>query len=292
MAESVALAESPAVATSSALVESPVLIDISEGIATIQLNRPDKLNAWTREMQHALTTAMHAVANDKAVRAILLTGAGRGFCAGADMNMLAGASQGGKRITGDAAPEFPVPNMGSTRADFQMPHSYFPSIPKPILGAINGPCAGLGFVVSLYCDFRFAAQSAVFTTSFAQRGLIAEHGISWMLPRLIGLPNAADLLYSARKVKADEALRIGLVQRVLPDADLIKGAREYLSHLVNHVSPRSMAVMKRQIWDGQFQSLSEATTIGNYEMQRSFDCPDFKEGVAHFLEKRPARFQN
>ena len=269
-----------------------ILSEVSEGIATIQLNRPDKLNAWTRDMQHELSDAMHQAAADKAVRAILLTGAGRGFCAGADMNMLSGATQGGKRITGDAAPEFAIPAMGSTRADFRMPHSYFPSIPKPILGAINGPCAGLGFVVSLYCDFRFAAQSAVFTTSFAQRGLIAEHGISWMLPKLIGLPNAADLLYSARKIKADEALRLGLVQKVVPDAELITSAREYLSHLVNNVSPRSVAVMKRQIWEGLFQSLSEATTIGNYEMQRSFDSPDFKEGVAHFLEKRPAKFSS
>lgn len=266
-----------------------ILYEARDGIATVTLNRPDKLNAWTRKMAHELRDAMHKAAADPAVRGIILTGAGRGFCAGADMNLLSGISGG--TAGGEETPAaFPIPAGGSQRADFRMPNSYFPSIPKPILGAINGPCAGLGFVVSLYCDVRFAAESAVFTTSFAQRGLIAEHGVSWMLPRLVGLPNAADLLYSARKVRADEALRLGVVQRVVPDAELLAAAREYLGHIVANVSPRSVAVMKRQIWEGMFQTLSEATVVADYEMSQSFPSEDFKEGVAHFLEKRPARF--
>lgn len=266
-----------------------VVYQVRDGIATITLNRPDKLNAWTRKMSHELRAAMHAAAADDAVRGIILTGAGRGFCAGADMNLLSGISGG--TAGGEEAPEaHPIPPGGSQRADFRMPNSYFPSIPKPILGAINGPCAGLGFVVSLYCDFRFAAESAVFTTSFAQRGLIAEHGISWMLPRLVGIANAADLLYSARKIGAAEAQRLGIVQRVLPDAELLAAAREYMAHIVANVSPRSVTVMKRQVWEALFQTLSEATTVADYEMSRSFPSEDFKEGVAHFLEKRPARF--
>lgn len=267
-----------------------VLYDTADGIATIQLNRPERLNAWTRAMQVDLRDAMHRAAADADVRAIILTGAGRGFCAGADMSVLTAASDNRKGATGDSLPTDPIPPMGSTRADFRMPHSYFPSIPKPIVAAINGPCAGLGFVVSMYCDMRFAAQSAMFTTSFAQRGLIAEHGISWILPRLLGLPNAADLLYSARKVRSEEALRLGVVQRVFADDQLIAGTREYLKTLVNDVSPRSLAVMKRQIWDALFQTLAEATEIGNYEMAQSFSTADFKEGVAHFMEKRSAKF--
>ena len=267
-----------------------LLYEVTGGIAVISLNRPEVLNAYTMAMGQSLKAAVAAAVADGTVRVIVLTGAGRGFCAGADMSLLSGASQGGQRITADAPPEQPIPPTGSQRADFRMPHSYFPTIPKPIVGAINGPCAGLGFVVSLYCDMRFAAHSAVFTTSFAQRGLIAEHGVSWILPRLVGLPNSADLLYSARKIRADEALRMGLVQRVFPDGELIAGTREYLKGIVNDVSPRSVAVMKRQIWEGLFQTLSEATVVGNYEMQRSFDSTDFKEGVAHFLEKRAARF--
>ena len=266
-----------------------IVYEVREGIATITLNRPDKLNAWTRQMAHELREAMHAAATDDAVRGIILTGAGRGFCAGADMNLLSGLSGG--TAGGEETPAaYPVPSGGSQRADFRMPNGYFPSIPKPILGAINGPCAGLGFVVSLYCDFRFAAQSAVFTTSFAQRGLIAEHGISWMLPRIVGIANAADLLYSARKIKADEARQLGIVQRVVPDAELLAEARAYLGHIVANVSPRSVRVMKRQIWEALFQTLSEATTVADYEMAQSFPSEDFKEGVAHILEKRPACF--
>lgn len=266
-----------------------ILYETADGIATVSLHRPDRLNAWTREMHVELRDAMHVAAADPAVRAIILTGSGRGFCAGADMNMLSSASQG-QRITGESKAAPPVPPLGSTRADFRMTYAYFPSIPKPIVAAINGPCAGLGLVISLYCDVRFAAASAVFTTAFAQRGLIAEHGISWLLPRLVGLPNAADLLYSARKFKADEALRVGMVQRVLPDAELLGAAREYLKGIVNDVSPRSVAIMKRQIWEGMFQTLAEATQVANYEMDLSLQGDDFKEGVAHFIEKRPARF--
>lgn len=268
-----------------------ILYDVADGIATVQLNRPDKLNAWTRVMQRELHDAMHRAADDSAVRAIILTGAGRGFCAGADMSMLSAAAEDKQRISPESAHKArPVGQHGSTRADFQMTYSWMPTIPKPIVGAINGPCAGLGMVIPLYCDMRFAGESAMFTTAFAQRGLIAEHGMSWLLPRLIGLPEAADLLFSARKVGAQEALKLRLVQRVFPDAELLPATREYLRTLVENVSPRSLAVMKRQIWDGMFQTLSEATVIGNYEMTQSFESEDFKEGVAHFLEKRKARF--
>lgn len=267
-----------------------ILYDVADGIATVTLNRPDKLNAWTRAMQAEVQHAMHRAAADDAVRAIVLTGAGRGFCAGADMGLLSDIQEkGAERVSAEPAASA-VPPQGSTLPDFGKTYSWFPSIPKPIVGAINGPCAGLGLVIALYCDMRFAAQGAMFTTAFAQRGLIAEHGISWLLPRLIGLPQAADLLYSARKVGADEAQRLGLVQRVLPDAELMPATREYLRAIVEGVSPRSVAVMKRQIWEAQFQTLGEAIEVGNVEMLKSFGSDDFKEGVAHYLEKRAPRF--
>lgn len=267
-----------------------ILYDVADGIATVTLNRPDKLNAWTRTMQAEVHDAMHRAAADDAVRAILLTGAGRGFCAGADMGLLTDIQQkGGERVSAPAA-DRPVPPQGSTRDDFRKTYSWFPSIPKPIVGAINGPCAGLGMVIALYCDIRFAGRSAMFTTAFAQRGLIAEHGISWLLPRLVGLPESADLLFTARKVGADEALRLRLVQRVCDDDKLIAEARDYLRSIVEGVSPRSVAVMKRQIWNGLFETLGEAVEVGVVEMQKSFASEDFKEGVAHFLEKRAPRF--
>jgi enoyl-CoA hydratase/carnithine racemase len=179
---------------------------------------------------------------------------------------------------------------GSTLAEFRMNYSYFPSIPKFIIAAINGPAAGLGFVIPLYADLRFAAESAVFTTSFAQRGLIAEHGVSWLLPKLIGVSAALDLLCSARKIRAPEAHALGLVSRVIPDDKLLAETRAYARLMADTVSPRSVAVMKRQIWEAQFQTLAEATTQANYEMALSFGTADFKEGVAHFVEKRAARF--
>ncbi len=266
-----------------------ILVDTKDRVRTITLNRPDRLNAWTAEMHAELKDAMMAAGDDEGVRAIVLTGAGRGFCAGADMQNLQDIGASG---TAQARPakSRAVPRGGSESAEFKPTYAYFPSVPKLIVAAINGPCAGLGLVMSLYADVRFAAESAVFTTAFAQRGLIAEHGVSWLLPRLVGLPNALDLLCTARKFKAPEALQLGLVNRVLPDAELMKHAHDYARLLADTVSPRSVAVMKRQAWEAQFQTLSQATAAANHEMELSFATHDFKEGVAHYLEKRAARF--
>lgn len=266
-----------------------VLYDVSERICTITLNRPDKLNAWTRQMHFDLKEAMHTAGADPEVRAIILTGAGRGFCAGADMGGLQAIQAGGAPTdrSSKAQPDLPG---GSSLAEFRMNYSYFPAIPKFIIAAINGPAAGLGFVIPLYADLRFAGESAVFTTAFAQRGLIAEHGVSWLLPRLVGLPTALDLLCSARKFRAPEALSLGLVNRVIADDKLMAETRAYARLLAETVSPRSVSVMKRQLWESSFQTLSEATVQANHEMELSFGTADFKEGVAHFLEKRAARF--
>ena len=270
------------------MVYETVLYDVADRICTITLNRPEKLNAWTHQMHLDLRDAMQNAGSDPDVRAIILTGAGRGFCAGADMGGLQAIGAGGSvdRSTKDA---IDLPG-GSARAEFRMTYSYFPAIPKFIIAAINGPAAGLGFVVPLYADLRFAAESAVFTTAFAQRGLIAEHGISWLLPRIVGLPAAMDLLCSARKFRAPEALALGLVNRVIPDDKLLAETRAYARLLADTVSPRSVAVIKRQVWEAEFQSLAEATVQANHEMGLSFRTADFKEGVEHFLEKRAARF--
>jgi enoyl-CoA hydratase/carnithine racemase len=265
-----------------------VLYEVADRICTITLNRPEKLNAWTRQMHLDLRDAMQEAGGDENVRAIILTGAGRGFCAGADMGGLQAIGAGGA-IDRSTNSQTDLPG-GSTRAEFRMTYSYFPAIPKFIIAAINGPAAGLGFVIPLYADLRFAGESAVFTTAFAQRGLIAEHGVSWLLPRLIGLPAALDLLCSARKFRAPEALSLGLVNRVIADDKLLAETRAYARLLADTVSPRSVAVMKRQIWEAEFQSLAEATVQANHEMELSFQTADFKEGVAHFLDKRAARF--
>ena len=266
-----------------------VLYDVADRICTVTLNRPERLNAWTRQMHVDLKDAMHKAGGDPEVRAIILTGAGRGFCAGADMGGLQAISSGNTVVDRSTDVQETLPG-GSTLTEFRMNYSYFPAIPKFIIAAINGPAAGLGFVIPLYADLRFAAESAVFTTAFAQRGLIAEHGVSWLLPKLVGLPTALDLLCSARKFRAPEALSLGLVNRVIADDELIAETRAYATLLANTVSPRSVAVMKRQLWESSYQTLSEATTQANHEMALSFGTSDFKEGVAHFLEKRAARF--
>jgi enoyl-CoA hydratase/carnithine racemase len=271
------------------MVYETVLYDVADQLCTITLNRPEKLNAWTRQMHFDLKHAMHRAGADPEVRTIILTGAGRGFCAGADMGGLQAIQAGGGTGDRSTSAEADLPG-GSSLAEFRMNYSYFPSIPKFIVAAINGPCAGLGLVIPLYADLRFAGESAVFTTAFAQRGLIAEHGVSWLLPRLVGLPVAMDLLCSARKFRAPEALAMGLVSRVISDDKLLAETSAYARLLADTVSPRSVAVMKRQLWEAQFQTLSEATVQANHEMELSFQTADFKEGVAHFLEKRAARF--
>ncbi len=279
--------------------EPEVRYDVSQRIATITLNRPDRLNAFTAALGQQLRAAMRMASDDAGVRVIVLTGAGRGFCAGADMGNLSQLSAGGAAATeaqtdahADTRPAAAAdaPFDPASSPDYQTPHAYFPAVPKPVIAAINGACAGLGLVYALYCDQRFAADSAKFSTAFARRGLIAEHGISWTLPRLVGLSAALDLLMSARKFGADEALRLGMVDRVLPALELMPAVRAYALDLADNVSPRAMAVIKRQVWGVSQQSLREAVELGNREMQASFATEDFKEGVAHFVEKRPAAF--
>ena len=274
-----------------------LLYDVRDGIATLTLNRPDKLNAWTnvleREVRHALTAASAAAD----VRVVVLTGAGRGFCAGADMTMLntivdkAEKPEESKKATTDAAfAAGPVPGGLALPQAFSYRYAYFPTVPKPIISAINGPAAGLGLVLSLYTDLRFAADTAVFTTAFARRGLIAEHGVDWILPRVVGLPNALDLLLSARKVTAQEALQMGLVNRVHPADQLLAETRAYALELARLVSPRSMRVMKSQLFRSQDVDFAGALSAGIEHMEASFGSEDFKEGVAHFVEKRPPAF--
>ena len=267
-----------------------ILYEVKDRVATVTLNRPEKLNAWTRQMGREVRQAMDDAARDEGVRVVVLTGAGRGFCAGADMGLLSGISGAGAIPDEPQSATPPPPDDASVRSDFRGPYAYFPTLPKPVIAALNGATAGLGLVVALYCDVRVASDAAILTTAFSRRGLIAEHGISWMLPRLIGLPAALDLMLSARKVDAAEALRLGLVSRVTPPAELMDAVRAYARELADLVSPRSMAVMKRQLWEAQFQSLAEATAVADEEMLQSFTSDDFREGVAHFVEKRPPRF--
>ena len=274
-----------------------ILYEVVDRIALIRLNRPDALNAFTPLMGRELKSAVGAAVADEAVRVIVLTGAGRGFCAGADMKVLQQIRAAGPGAPARAPeppqeePDFSGDLGPDVSAHFGGRFGYLFKARKPVIAAINGPAAGLGFVLALYADVRFAGSEAKFTTSFAQRGLIAEHGVSWLLPRLVGPAHSLDLLLSARKFDAAEAERLGLVNKVFPQATFMDEVLAYARTLADTVSPRSMAVIKAQIWKTPFQGFGESLAVADAEMQKSFKSEDFKEGVAHYMEKRAPRFK-
>lgn len=256
-------------------------------IHTVTLNRPDRLNAWTHRMEAEFRQAVEAAEADEAVRAIVVTGAGRGFCAGADMDILEAGAAG---AAGSAAAEAPgVPAAEGIDANYAWRFSYLLRVRKPLFVAINGPIAGIGLCMAVFCDFRYMAEGQKLTTAFAKRGLIAEHGISWMLPRLIGPTHALDLLLSARTLDTAEAASLGLV-KALPTEGFLARVQSIARDMTDNASPRSIGVIKRQVYDSLFQDLDTAWRRADEEMQASFGSEDFREGVAHFLEKRAPAF--
>jgi enoyl-CoA hydratase/carnithine racemase len=268
------------------------LYSVADRVATITLNRPDKLNAWTAIMEREVRSAIEEAERDENVRVIILTGAGRGFCAGADMSLLSSVAESGvdERVRKQASSSSTSGPVDGVRADFRKKYSYFPAVGKPVIAAINGPVVGLGLVIALYCDLRFASDAARFSTAFARRGLIAEYGLAWILPRLVGHANALDLLFSARMVDSAEALRMGFVNQVFPQDSFLTKVNEYARDVAANSSPRSTRIIKRQVYDAMFQTLEEAFDVAEREMLASLQCEDFKEGVAHFLEKRSPTF--
>jgi enoyl-CoA hydratase/carnithine racemase len=266
------------------------LYQVADRVATITLNRPDKLNAWTAIMEQEVRSAVEEAERDDNVRVIVLTGAGRGFCAGADISLLSNVANQGLDESGRKQAVTAGAVREGVRPDFQKKYSYFLQVGKPVIAALNGPAVGLGLVIALYCDLRWASDSARLSTAFARRGLVAEYGMAWMLPRLVGIPNALDLFFSARTIDATEALRIGLVNQMFPQDIFLDKVRENAREMASSVSPRSLRVMKRQVYDAMFQSLSEAFELAEREMLASLKSEDFKEGIAHYLEKRTPCF--
>jgi enoyl-CoA hydratase/carnithine racemase len=246
---------------------------VADGVATITLNRPDRLNAWTPALGLAYHDALAAADADPAVRAIVVTGAGRGFCAGADMGDLEDIAPGRH------------PEIIDTRD-----HTFVRSLRKPVIAAVNGAAAGMGLMLAAMCDLRIAAEGVKLTTAFARRGLIAEHGLSWLLVRLVGPAAALDLLLSGRVVLADEALALGLVNRVVAPGEALAAAQAYATELATLSSPTSMAVIKRQVHEDQERDLAAAYAAADEAMYASLDRPDLAEGVASFTERRAPRF--
>jgi enoyl-CoA hydratase/carnithine racemase len=272
-----------------------ILVQTENSITTITLNRPAKLNAWTPLMADEVRHAIGEAGNSSATRCIVITGAGRGFCAGADIGRLENRADGGK-ATGQETPypnevsypDAPGPDVGKS---YSGRFGYLGACPKPVIAAINGACAGIGLVLALFADMRFTSDTAKFTTSFAARGLIAEHGVAVLLPRLVGEAQALDLLLTARRFTGAEAAELRLVNKSLPDDQLMDHVYSVARRLANDVSPLSVAVIKRQVRAAYQQSFAESLAIADQEMGRSFDSADFKEGVKSFVERRVPAFK-
>jgi enoyl-CoA hydratase/carnithine racemase len=268
-----------------------ILYEVENPTATIKLNRPDRLNAWTDRMADEVRHAVAQAESDENVVVIVITGEGRGFCAGADLKGLSDISTGSATRSETDADLAADPGDPEMDEGFRATYTYLMSVRKPIIAAINGPCAGMAVPIALSTDIRFASDKAVFTTAFARRGLIAEWGINWLLPRIVGTAHALDLIMSGRKIDAAEAERMGLVNKVIPHDELMKHVYDYAREMAENCSPASMQVMKRQVYEGLLEPLSESHAKAISQMFASFKRADFAEGVQSFLKRRRPRFK-
>ncbi len=261
-----------------------ILYEVQDPVGVITLNQPETLNAWTLGMDGEIRDAMRRAENDPSVVGIVITGAGRGFCAGANVNYLSAAASSDAPKRDDAGIEF------YDGTEFGGRFTYLMASPKPIIAAVNGPVAGMGFPFALCADIRVVSSKALFVTAFAHRGLVAEWGLSWLLPRLVGPAAALDMLFTSRRVGGEEAHRLGLANYLVDGDDLLSFCRSYVEDLAKSGSPASYALMKRQVYEQLHRGLAAAELDAQLLMKESFDRPDFGEGVRSFVEKRPPEF--
>lgn len=241
----------------------PVLVEVRDRVAVITLNRPDRLNALTADMGAAYARALRDADADPDVRVAVVTGAGRGFCSGADLSVLA---QGPEALDGFVS-ETAWEDLPTGALDVRI----------PVVMAVNGPAAGLGFVIALTGDVCFASPSARFISAFSRLGLVAEYGAAWLLPRMIGRQRAAELLLSGRSIDAAEAERIGLVQGV--HEDVVAAARAWAVDVAQHCSPSSLATMKSQMSRADSAGLHDSIAESLRLMRASFRGPDLAEAL-------------
>jgi enoyl-CoA hydratase/carnithine racemase len=251
-----------------------VLRYLDRGVLTLTFNRPDRNNAWCPELEEEFFAALGDAAEDRAVKVIVVTGAGRSFCPGVDIELLSASAKGERELQG---PRLPV--------------TFAELVPKPVIAAVNGACAGMGLVQACAADIRFAASGAKFTTAFARRGLPAENAISWMLPRIVGTGTAMDLLLSSRVITAEEARELGMVNRVFESSELMARTIEYARDMAENCSPNSMAEIKRQVLADWDRGAEESRLHAVAALREMAAAEDFAEGVASYRDKRPPQFQ-
>ncbi|MET0703058.1 MAG: enoyl-CoA hydratase-related protein [Mycobacterium sp.] len=251
-----------------------VFYDVDDdGAALVTLSRPHRRNMWTAQMETEFYEALDRGAADGRVRAIVVTGADDSFVPGLDPAVLSELSSGGKY------------------AQNRRPQTYATTIPKPIIGAINGSCAGIGLAQALNFDYRFAVTGAKFSTAFAKRGLPAEDATAWMLVRLAGPAHAFELLASGRVFLAEEALKLGVVQKISEPGEVVADAMAFAHQLASNVSPVAMAMIKSQVWRDSESTMEAARVRAQYLLTLAKAQADFAEGVASLTEKRPPAFE-
>ncbi|MBW2231195.1 MAG: enoyl-CoA hydratase/isomerase family protein [Deltaproteobacteria bacterium] len=263
--------------------------EIDDGIATLTLNRPERLNSWTGRMHTEYRWILEQADDDRDVRVVVVTGAGRGFCAGADTAALETHVLRGGYDAGTPE-DLPMPGYG-IRPEFDADFAFQFGLKKPIIAAINGPAAGAGFSIACYADLRFAVRGAKLTTAHGRLALPAEFGLSWLLPRMIGLTKANDLLLSSRVFLTDEAMELGLLNALLGPDELMPHTYAYARRLVDEVSPGSLAATKRQIYTDLHRDAASAVRGAQDLLERMMKQDDYREAVAAWMEKRPPRWK-
>jgi enoyl-CoA hydratase/carnithine racemase len=263
-------------------------LQIDGQIGIIRLNRPDRMNAWTGRMHTEYRWLLQFLEEDNNIRAIIVTGNGRGFCVGADTKALQGHIKKGGYDSGTTE-EISKPGFG-VRPEFDASFAYHFGLTKPVVAAINGPAAGVGLVLACFADIRFAVSGVKFTTAHGKLNLPAEYGLSWLLPRIIGLGKANDLLFTSRIFTSDEAYELGLVNRLVDNELLLDEALDYTRQMINSVSPGSLRATKRQIYTDQHRDVAASVTESEQLLREMMKQPDYAEAVNAYLEKRQANW--
>jgi enoyl-CoA hydratase/carnithine racemase len=260
---------------------SELLVEKQGPVATLTLNRPERLNAISVGMLDALCDALVECDRDRDVRAIILTGAGRGFCAGLDLQDA--SSGGGIGSEGSG-------NFGATLDLRRAPPTVLHGIDTPTICALNGGAAGYGMDLALGCDIRIAAGSAKLAAAFTRRGVLPESGGTWLLPRLVGWSRAAEIIFTGRTLSAEDCLEMGLVSRIVPDELLLKEARALAEEIAAN-APMAVQASKRMMRIGLSEEFPDHVHHVFLQLLPLFNSRDFREGMTAFLEKRRPEFE-